>query len=236
VASGKGILINALGRLVLRDTTIRSINELTEHVRAIELQGEGLKSAAWTAGDKVQLLLPGLDMRTYTPVRWDRDAGVTELLVYHHGETPGARWSRAAKPGDRVRFAGPQRSLRWDPQRPAVLFGDETSYAVAQALQRTTTSTIAFVFEVGSQLEADRVIAATALGDATAIERTAADRHLDAAARQLRTALARAHHTQLLLTGRAQSIQSVRALLRTANGPRPDATKAYWAVGKVGLD
>ncbi|MEO8702368.1 MAG: siderophore-interacting protein [Kofleriaceae bacterium] len=235
MASGKGLLVNALGRLILRESVIRSIHEISEHVRAIELAGEGLKGASWIAGDKLQLLLPSLEMRTYTPVRWDRSGGVTELVVYHHGETPGARWCRAAKPGDRCRFVGPQRSLRWDPARPALLFGDETSYAVAQALARAATSTIGFVFEVGSTLEADRVFAATKL-EAVTVERGAQDRHLAEVARHVRGVLARQPGTQLLLTGRAQSIQSIRSLLRTDNGPRPDATKAYWAVGKVGLD
>ncbi len=39
----------------------------------------------------------------------------------------------------------------------------------------------------------------------------------------------------LVLTGRAQAIQKVRAELKARALPRPIATKA-WSLGKVGLD
>ena len=44
MASAKGILVNALGRLVLRDATICSVHELTDHVRVIGLE------AYWAVG------------------------------------------------------------------------------------------------------------------------------------------------------------------------------------------
>ncbi len=78
-------------------------------------------------------MLPSLDTRTYTPCGWDPTRGATSLRVVDHGGGPGAGWTRAVRPGDAVRFVGPQRSLR-APVGAAVVYGDETSFGLVEAL------------------------------------------------------------------------------------------------------
>lgn len=230
MASSKGILLNAFGRLFVREGTVSAVSSLGEHFRSITLSGPSLRSATWLAGDKLQVLLPSLDVRTYTPVRWDAAAGSTELLVYHHGQSPGAVWSRTVAVGDTCRFVGPQRSLRVDVDGAAVLFGDETSFAVGRALTSARPGRLTAVFEVESRAAALPVLAELGLGDATVVERRADDQHLAEVAEAL------VGRGALLLTGRAQSIQAVRTRLRALDAPRPTANKAYWSVGKTGLD
>lgn len=226
--SAKGLLLSAVGKLVLRDTKVTSVVELTPTLRTITLEGAGLRDVAWTAGDKIQVLLSSLDVRTYTPIEWS--AGVTRLVVYDHGDSPGASWSRRVKAGEACRFIGPQRSLQRHAGKPAVVFGDETSIGVVTALAREPDLTA--VLEVSSP---EHVTAAFAALGTTAnilcIARSAGDAHLAECAIKL----AELRGAELMLTGRAQSIRVVQAKLK-ASGVRSEANKAYWSVGKTGLD
>jgi NADPH-dependent ferric siderophore reductase len=235
MASPKGVLASALGRLLLRDATVTRVEEVSPRLRRLTLAGPALRGATWLPGDKVQVLLPSRDMRTYTPLGWNVDAGETELLVYQHGESPGAQWSRTVVAGEPCRFLGPQRSLRAPAGRPLVLFGDETSFAVAKALSGTG-AVVAGVFEVDSRAESDAVFVRLGLGDATAVERRPGDAHLPRVVDAVQSELSRLPDAALLMTGRAHAIQALRASLKDLGRPRPYATKAYWAADKVGLD
>lgn len=235
MSSVKGLLLDAVGRFALRDAKVVSVREVGPVMRAIEMTGDKLRDVDWVPGDKVQVLLPSKDVRTYTPTRWDGRAGTTELLAYHHGTSPGSAWSRAVKVGDVVRFVGPQRSLRRTASKHTILFGDETSFGVACALAGVAPTTLHGVLEVTSRGEADPVV--TACGARVdLVERKAADAHLDEVTERLVTLLAAHPGAELLMTGRAQSIQGVRSRLRDS-GVRPrDKAKPYWSVGKTGLD
>lgn len=244
MASGKGLLINALGGLILRQAVVWQVRAVSPHFRWLALSADSLRDVDWTPGDKVQLLLPSLDMRTYTPLAWDKGAGTTELLVYRHQardrdaapEDPGARWSGQVRAGDPCRFVGPQRSIAVDPGTPLVVCGDETSFAAAVALGRAATAPLACVFEVGSRSESTAVLSEFGLADAVCIERTADDSHLEAMSAQLGAQLARQSDARLIMTGRAQAIQALRSRGRAAGQSRPFKTKAYWSLGKAGLD
>lgn len=222
------MLLSAIGKLVLRHTKVSAVAELAPTLRSITIEGAGLRDIAWTAGDKIQVLLSSLDVRTYTPVAWQD--GTTKLVVYDHGDSPGASWSRRVKVGDPCRFVGPQRSLRRHGNKPAVVFGDETSIGVVAAL--ALEPNLSAVLEVRSP---ENVIAAfAALGTQASIfcvARIAGDAHLAECA----STLAEHRSAELMLTGRAQSIQVLQTKLRSA-GVRSEANKAYWSVGKTGLD
>lgn len=237
MASGKGFFMDALGRLLLRESRVTSVRSVGAGFVSIELTGASLRGAEWVPGDKVQALLPSIDVRTYTPLRWDAAAGTTELLVFRRaGDTPSVAWTRSVAVGDPLRFAGPQRSLRAPSDRPVVLFGDETSFAVAKALASSLPAgRVACVFEVASRADCDPVLAELGLTDAVTLQRSDAGAHLSAAAERLRDAVARKPGAEVVMTGCAQSIQGVRERLRAA-GTKPGTSKAYWSAGRVGLD
>lgn len=244
MASGKGLLINALGGMVLRQAAVRQVRIVAADFFWLALGDARLRELDWTPGDKLQLLLPSLDMRTYTPLTWNKESGTTELLVYRRQpqgadrarEDPGCRWLGEVRPGDLCRFIGPQRSIAVDPATPLVLFGDETSFAVALALASVATAPCAWVFEVGSRGAAAAVLAEFGLRDAVCIERAADEAHLATVAEQLTARLSRHSDARLIMTGRAQAIQALQARRRAAGQPRPLKTKAYWSLGKAGLD
>lgn len=244
MASGKGFFINALGGLVLRQGQVRRVRDVSPHFRWLSVQGDGLRTLDWTPGDKVQVLLPSLDVRTYTPMAWDRSAGSTEFLLFRNqpttekaeSEHPGTRFISTVREGDSYRFVGPQRSLAVAEDTPAVLFGDETSFAVALALRSTAKKPLAFVFEVGARSECTDVLTALGLKDAVCVERTADDSHLTEVNARLQSFLVERDGGKLMMTGRAQAIQSLQAQRRSTGQLRPYKTKAYWSIGKAGLD
>jgi len=228
----------ALARLQMRLARVTSVSLLSEDFRLIDFQGEALKGASWGPGDKVQVKLDGtLSTRTYTPITWDPATGKTQLLAYCHGNGPGSKWAKAAAVGDERYLFGPRSSLELgDIAAPIVLFGDETSFAFAAALEhRARSARPHFVFEVDDIEQSTSVAGKLGLTDAFLIQRNDADFHLGEASD---TALAHAQSTTVfVLSGKASSIQRVRRRLQEAGIGRGRLyAKAYWAPGKVGLD
>jgi NADPH-dependent ferric siderophore reductase len=226
VASAKAIFGAALGRLFFRDATVMSVRDLGARFRLVEMAGPALRGVSWTPGDKVQVFLSGEGMRTYTPLRWDAGSGTTAFLIYvHDAYGPGARWARALASGQPCQLFGPRGSIAFpDLAERVVLVGDETSFAAGRALADARSS--ACVFEVTDASEAREVLGAVGL-EAALVERRAGDAHLD----ELAGAVRAQPSSSVVLTGRAQTIQALRA-----RGVKGAKTKAYWSVGKSGLD
>ncbi|MCY1075886.1 siderophore-interacting protein [Archangium lansingense] len=239
MASGKAILGGMLGRFLFRDARVAQVRDVSPRFRWMELEGEALRGVSWSAGDKVQVFLPGVGMRTYTPLAWDAARGATQLLVYLHGNSPGAEWGRNVRVGDGCQFFGPRGSLALTSlQGPVVLFGDETSFAVAHTLRnlRTGAEGVEQVFEVSSRDDSETVLRELHLSESAVVERAPDEGHLPAVAERLSAALKRRPGAHLVMTGRAQAIQVLRARLREDGVGAPQKVKAYWSVGKRGLD
>jgi ferric-chelate reductase (NADPH) len=239
MASVKKIFGDVVGKWLFRELTIAAIDEVAPRFRRFALVGEQLRGASFSAGDKVQVLLDA-GFRTYTPFAFDAEKGAMSFLVYSHGDTPGSTWGREAKVGDRFRVFGPRGSLplaSWD--TPAVIFGDETSFAVARALRehRGGPSSIRCVFEVSDTAAAAAALASLELRNVDVVERRPDDAHLGEAVARVRAALESSSGSKLAITGKAQSIQRLQRDLR-ANPVNHSGqkAKAYWAPGKRGLD
>lgn len=239
MASGKGILLGALGGLLLRDATVRAVRDVSTCFRAVELAGPALRGVKFHPGDKVQVLLPSREVRTFTPLRWDSEAGETDLLVYHHNASPAGTWIRELAVGDTCRFVGPQRSLRLPDRGAVIVFGDETSCAVARAFAAVVPD-LTIVLETNSSIEAREADLLHVLGDhaaqATLVPRSPDEAHLTRVLDHLQAALQHHPGASLLLTGRAQAIQGIRAGLKARSLPTSTSNRAYWSLGKRGLD
>ncbi len=238
MASMKKIVGEAVGKWLFRKLTIEAIDEVAPRFRRLSVIGDDLAGARFSAGDKVQVVLDA-GFRTYTPFAFDARRGSMAFLVYSHGETPGSIWARDARVGDSLRVFGPRGSLplaSWD--TPAVIFGDETSFALARALRehRGGGSSIRCVFEVSNESAAAAALASLEISNAEIVERKEGDDHFVDIASRVRIAL-ESNGGRLALTGKAQSIQRLQRELRA----RPvdyagQKAKAYWAPGKRGLD
>ncbi|WAS89868.1 siderophore-interacting protein [Nannocystis punicea] len=237
MASVKAVLGEAVAKLLFPEWTIAAARQVSPHFRRIELTGEALRKQ-YGAGDKVQVMISGAGPRTYTPFAHEPERAAVSLLVYLHGEEPGAQWGREAAVGDRVRVFGPRGSLPFPSLTgPVVLFGDETSFAAARALRelRGPAAPLSFVFEVTDPAESEAVLAELEVGPRTLVRR--GEGHLLEVERELRAALGRHAGADLVLCGNARSIQSLRAALKAAPAPHArQKVKAYWSPGKRGLD
>lgn len=231
-----GGVARALLRLMTRPARVAAVEALSPRFRLIDLEGDGLKGVAWSPGQKVQVVIgSGLSTRTYTPLSWDAESGRTRVLVFLHGEGPGSLWADGLLAGQDCQVLGPRRSLDLeDNHAPVVLFGDETSFGLAAALQGGSADA-ELTFEVSDADESRSVLTALGLGRATVTERRDGDAHLPAIGANLSLHLARG--ALFVLTGKAQSIQNVSQVLRksgmASSGVR---SKAYWSPGKTGLD
>lgn len=239
-----GRLEGMLLKLVARPATLASIEALGPHFRLLTLAGEALQGVAWQAGDKVQLPLGGFVSRTYTPLWWDRERGETQLLAYLHGDrphvTPGAAWAGVAARGDACQVFGPRPSLKLAQRtRNAVFFGDETSFAAAAAFNALSgwLHKVSFVFEVSQVEECRQVLQVLNLRDAVLVPRAAGAVHLAEVDAEIDRIAAATRASDYVLTGQAGSIQHlVRAPRQRGKSSADLLTKAYWAVGKTGLD
>jgi len=237
MASLKSFLTDAVGKLVFRECTLTAATSLAPHFRRLELRGEHLRGPAYHAGDKLQVLVPGVGPRTYTPFAHDPERGLVSIVVYHHGDEPGAQWGHRIAVGDALRVFGPRGSLPLAALAPAVVvFGDETSFGLARALHELRgPAGLQCVFEVHDLDEPSRVLTSLELGDAELVPCT--DDILPELDRRLRAALARNPGADLVLTGNARRIQALRAALKAAPAVHArQKVKAYWSPGKRGLD
>lgn len=237
MVSGKALLGSVFGRFLFKSAEVVEKRQHSAHFLSLRLRGEDLCGVEWLAGDKAQVFLPGVGARTYTPLSWDAEQGTTVFLIYAHGSGPGATWARSAREGDVVQFLGPSRSLVAPRAGRTVLFGDETSFGVAHALvSRRPELPLRCVFEVSQRREAASVLAEYGLEGASLVERTRDDGHLEDAHERIRVLLDGGADADLVMTGRAQAIQLLRRRMKNDGAPRPAQIKAYWSLGKRGLD
>lgn len=236
MASAKVLIGNMLGQFFLDTATVTRVREPAPRFRWVEFEGASLRGKPCEPGDKVQIFLPDAGMRTYTPLSWDTQKGTAAFLVYLHGTGPGAEWGRRVSVGDTVRFFGPRHSLKLgEGSEPVVFFGDETSLGVAWSLRMEGKREVFPVLEVSRREDVAPMLRELGL-EGTDLERQSADAHLSEVHERLRAALARAPEAPLVMTGRAQSIQALKARFKTGAAPASGKNKAYWSVGKTGLD
>jgi NADPH-dependent ferric siderophore reductase len=235
-----GRLEGAVARLFARPATLTSVREVADGFRWLTLSGPALCGVEWSPGQKVQLMLGGWVQRTYTPLSWDARAGCFDLLAYAHGTGPGATWVREAAPGVSCMVFGPRGSVDLPRlARPALLFGDETSFGLARALRSTRAAAdgVALLLEVSSMGTSRAALDALGIEGAVLSERRPGDAHWDEL-REHATRLVQAHELRAgVLSGKATSIRALGQHLRQLGVPRAGLqTKAYWAPGKTGLD
>lgn len=238
--SGPGRIEGALTRLFMKVAAVAEIRELDERFRLVTFRGDSLRGVPWTPGQKVQVALGGWSYRTYTPLSWDTVQGSTQLLLFLHGEAPGAIWGRTLKVGDACTIFGPRDSLDlYTLDRPALLFGDETSFGLAYSMRSTPQGAgdVRMVFEVTSKTIAEKILGHLGITGADLVERTPGDSHRSELERIVADHVQNRSIKHCVLSGEATSIQRLSKRLRSLGlSSRQIRTKAYWAPGKTGLD
>lgn len=238
--SSLGRIEGAIYRLFMKSATVRESRALDERFRLVTIQGESLRGVKWTPGEKVQMAIGGWITRTYTPLSWDPAEGSTKVLVFLHGEGPGAAWGRALKAGEPCTIFGPRQSLDLGSlERPALVFGDETSFALVHSLRFTARGAekTRVVLEVASKSVAAGVLDHLEVANVDLVERTPDDSHLGEIEAIVASAVQAGSVRSCALTGKAPSIQRLNKRVRALGlSSRQIRTRPYWAPGKTGLD
>lgn len=127
-------------------TRVRSVTEVTDHMRQLELAGPDLRHLRIRPGAHVVVQVPaggGHARRVYSIWTHDpREAALTIRVATHHGTGPGCAWARGVVPGDRVTVEAPRSKITVDETAAFHLFvGEETAavplLAMRAALHRS---------------------------------------------------------------------------------------------------
>lgn len=236
-----GSLAAMVMQWLFRPAEISRVDTLSEGFRLITLAGTELRAVAWEPGWAIRVDVGGGANRSYTPISWDPVAGEARILAFAHGDGPGAAWASGVQAGDACRFLGPRRSLDLagiDEDLP-FLFGDETSFGLAQALslRQGASGATVFLFEVSSAAAAAAAWRSFGTQRAIFVQRAEADAHLEEVEARTMRILDEWVPTPFMLTGKATSVQRLgRSLATRGVASSQVRAKAYWAPGKAGLD
>jgi ferric-chelate reductase (NADPH) len=233
-----GLVERAVIRLFMRDAQVSAVDQIAPNFRLIEFLGENLRGIEWIEGQKLQIA-PGSAFvtRTYTPILFDSGKGRTKILAYSHGTGPGSDWANSVAIGESCHLFGPRQSLQISSgTSPLILVGDETSIGLSYAVAaRWPDREIHHLFEVNAPEAAAAVISHLNLSGTEIYTRKAGDAHLQAIASQIGIFAERG--AEFVLTGKATSIQSLRQVMKLLDiASSRIKPKAYWSLGKAGLD
>lgn len=215
--------------------------QLTTHMRRLRLTAPQLASFGYAPGQDVMLLV---DVEGNRPVRrrytiraLDQASRTITLDVVLHGDGPGERWMRAARPGDKIEGIGPRGKITTADGADWHLFaGDESAlpaiFRMAEALPCGTPARV--LLEIpGPEDEQD--LHAVARTHVTWLHRDGGPAGqpgaLAEAAAQLPLPAGLGH---AYLLGEARVVAGLREVL-AGRGIRPDqiSPKAYWGRGRA---
>ncbi len=223
------------------DLEVVSAADLTPHMRRLELTGPQLEGFGYLPGQDVMLLVAADGnrpvRRRYTIRALDPARPLLTIDVVLHGDGPGERWVRAARPGDRIEGIAPRGKITASPSADWHLFiGDESALpalvAMTESLPGDSVATL--IIEVPGPEDEQELSAAArtrlswlhrgpgAAGEAAALAAEAAEVELPAGD----------GHAYLL--GEAKVVSRLRDVL-AARGLRPEqvSPKAYWGRGRA---
>jgi NADPH-dependent ferric siderophore reductase len=215
--------------------------QLTPHMQRIELTAPELDAFAYNPGQDIMLLVAADGRRPvrrrYTIRFLDAARHMLTIDVVLHGDGPGERWVRAARPGDRIEGIGPRGKVFPSAEADWHLFmGDEAALPAILAMTESLPgdSEAMLVIEVPEEADEQEVTAPGRVrvswlhrigrpaGDPSALVAEAAEVEL----------LPGKGHAYLL--GEASVVLRMREVL-AARGLPPDqvSPKAYWGRGRA---
>ncbi|WP_431885728.1 siderophore-interacting protein [Micromonospora wenchangensis] len=234
---------------------VHAVEPLGPRLRLVTLTGPDLAGLDWLPGQHVRLqLAPGpaaVDwlvgtLRTYT--LWSCQDQTMELVVFDHGDGPGAEWARTTRPGDELMLMKPQGAFVTAPAPYHLFAGEETAQAAYGPMLRALPADARVFgrFEIDSPDERLNLIDSHS-------ERPDPERGRDlewsyrrgrsAASSQTLVEAVRglelpAEPGRAYLAGEARTIQLIRHhLVKERNWPRRNViTKPFWTPGRKGMD
>ncbi len=213
--------------------------QLTPHMQRLRLTAPELGGFEYLPGQDVMLLVAAEGnrpvRRRYTIRELDAGARLLTLDIVLHGDGPGERWVRSARPGDRIEGIGPRGKITTSAAADWHLFlGDESAlpaiFVMAETLPASSLATL--VLEVPEERDEQELSSAAATriswlhrlgapaGDPAALAAEAAEVELPPG---------RGH---AYLFGEAKVVSRLRDIL-TERGLGQMSPKAYWGRGRA---
>src|SRR5450755_2576714 len=130
---------------------VAGTEQLTPHMQRLELTADELDGFTYAPGQDVMLLVAADGnrpvRRRYTIRHLDPARRLLTLDVVLHGDGPGERWVRSARPGDRIEGIGPRGKVTTLPAADWHLFmGDESAlpaiFAMTESLPGDSVATV----------------------------------------------------------------------------------------------
>jgi NADPH-dependent ferric siderophore reductase len=111
---------------------VATTEQVSPHMQRLELAADELDGFGYLPGQDVMLLVAAEGTkpvrRRYTIRRLDPDRRALTLDIVLHGDGPGERWVRSARPRDRIEGIGPRGKISPSPEADWHLFmGDESA-------------------------------------------------------------------------------------------------------------
>lgn len=220
---------------------VASTVSLTPHMQRLELTAPELEGFAYVPGQDVMVLVAA-DGRTpvrrrYTIRYFDQAARILTVDVVRHGDGPGERWVRSARPGDRIEGIGPRGKIFPNPAADWHLFmGDEAALpailAMTESLPGDADATL--VLEIPEPADEQEVLAAarTRVSWLHRLHRSAGDpAALAAEAAEVELPPGSGH---AYLLGEAKVVLAMREALASRGLPQDQMSpKAYWGRGRA---
>lgn len=220
---------------------VAASRQLTPHMQRIELTAAELDGFSYQRGQDVMLLVAADGnkpvRRRYTIRYLDAPGRLLTMDVVLHGDGPGERWIRAAKPGDRIEGIGPRGKIFPSPAADWHLFmGDDSAMpailAMTESLPGDSVATLVLEVPDAADEQDYSAAARTRTSFLHRLDRPAGDPALlsaEAAAVELPPGRGHAY-----LFGEARVVLAMREVL-TGRGLADDqmSPKAYWGRGRA---
>src|SRR5258708_29540870 len=118
---------------------VAATTELTPHMQRLELTAPEVTGLSYIPGQDVMLLVAADGRqpvrRRYTIRDFDPARRLLTIGFVLHGDGPGERWVRSAKPGDRIEGIGPRGKVFPSPEAEwHLLMGDEAALPAILAM------------------------------------------------------------------------------------------------------
>lgn len=237
----KDKIMGFIGDTFLTSVAVKSVENVSRNFRLITLHADAFGKVTWKPGEKVQINTGNWNVRTYTPLSMDKESKELKILAFLHGNGPGSKWASQVKAGDSSQILGPRSSLSLPDQTSSlVLFGDETSLAVAATFRKHLgeAARYHFVFEVADPEECQKLCERIGiLQGSTFVKKTPDRSHLAEVSLGLKKAFESQGAEQVVLTGDGLSIRDLSKKLREGGiSSTKIKAKIYWSEGKEGID
>jgi NADPH-dependent ferric siderophore reductase len=209
---------------------------INQNIKKISFKGD-IKGMHFPIGYAVAVRVSDTEYRNYTPVLIDSEKGILEMIVHLHGAAPGSLYMDHLAPGDEIRLIPPRGKKMYNKDvKQQLFFGDETSLALACSFQNVLKKNkheFHFFFELDPANK--NIPALLGLDNYTIVPKCETFKQIDRVGDLPLFQTTGLQPGNFIITGNAQSVQTIRKALKQYPVSGSIIVQAYWAEGKTGL-